>query len=178
MFLEIAFLILGFFMLIKGADLLVKGASNIAIKFNISEVIIGLTIVSIGTSLPELFISISSAISNFPDLILGNVIGSNICNLLLILGLTSMFKPLDMDIHETENYITFSILVTVLLFALGNYNGQISIAEGIILFTCFILFFIYTIISGLKNVSFKNTPMQDSSLPNHLSFSSSLIMQF
>ena len=125
-------LILGFFMLIKGADFLVKGASSIANKFNISDVIIGLTIVSIGTSLPELFISISSASSNFSDLSLGNAIGSNICNLLLILGLASIIHPISININETETYIAFSLFVTVILLI------------------CFFLFLTYTIIEALK----------------------------
>ena len=170
MLVEIVLLILGFFMLIYGADLLVKGASDIAIKLNISDIIVGLTIVSIGTSLPELFISISSAISNFSNLTLGNVIGSNICNLLLILGLASIIKPINMNIKETENYITFSLFSTVLLFAMGNIDGYISSIEGIILSLCFILFLTYTIITSLKNRSNKisSEPSNNSSMPNHI----------
>ncbi len=81
----ILLIILGFILLIKGADLLVEGASNFAKKFHIPEIIIGLTIVSIGTSLPELFVSITSAIDGYPDMAIGNVIGSNIANMFLIL---------------------------------------------------------------------------------------------
>ena len=82
----IILIVLGFILLIKGADFLVDGASNIAKKFHIPDIIIGLTIVSIGTSMPELFVSITSAIHGYPDMAIGNIIGSNIANLLLILG--------------------------------------------------------------------------------------------
>ena len=98
MFISVIFIIIGFILLIKGADILVDGASNIAKKFHIPEIIIGLTIISIGTSMPELFVSIKSAIDGFPDMSLGNVIGSNICNLLLILGLSTMIKRIDFNL--------------------------------------------------------------------------------
>ena len=84
MLITILLIIVGFFLLIFGADLLVRGSSNIAKRFNISEMIIGLTIVSIGTSLPELMITISSAQKGATDLIIGNAVGSNLCNLLLL----------------------------------------------------------------------------------------------
>ena len=88
----ILLIVLGFVLLVKGADFLVDGASNIAKKFHIPEIIIGLTIVSIGTSLPELIVSTTSAIGGHSDLAVGNIIGSNIANLLLILGLSTIIK--------------------------------------------------------------------------------------
>ena len=101
MLLYIILIIVGFALLIVGADFLVDGASGIAKKFHIPEIIIGLTIVSIGTSMPELFVSITSAIDGYSDMALGNVIGSNLCNLLLILGLSSLIKPVDFQ-EETR----------------------------------------------------------------------------
>ena len=86
--------LIGFIMLIKGADIFVEGASSIAKRFHIPEIVIGLTIVSIGTSLPELLVSINSATKGFSDMSLGNVIGSNIANLLLILGVSSSIRRL------------------------------------------------------------------------------------
>ena len=86
-------IVIGFFLLIKGADYLVDGAVGIAKRFHISEIVIGLTIVSIGTSMPELIVSITSAIDGYPDMAVGNVIGSNICNLMLILGIAALIKP-------------------------------------------------------------------------------------
>ena len=86
-------IIIGFILLIKGADILVDGSSSVAKKLHIPEIVIGLTIVSIGTSMPELFVSTTSAIEGCSDISIGNIIGSNICNLLLILGLSAMIKP-------------------------------------------------------------------------------------
>ena len=93
MILYVILIVLGFILLIKGADFLVEGSSNIAKKFHIPEILIGLTIVSIGTSMPELFVSVTSAIQGRSDMAMGNVIGSNVCNLLLILGLSTVIKP-------------------------------------------------------------------------------------
>lgn len=85
MLVDIVLLIIGFIFLIKGADLLVDGASNFAKKFGISEIIIGLTIVAFGTSMPELVVNVMSALRGTPDLAIGNILGSNIANILLIL---------------------------------------------------------------------------------------------
>ena len=93
MFLSVVLIIIGFVLLIVGADVLVDGSSGIAKKFHIPEIIIGLTIVSIGTSMPELFVSITSALDGYSDMAIGNIIGSNLCNLLLILGLSATIKP-------------------------------------------------------------------------------------
>ena len=90
MFMQIILILIGFVLLIKGADVLVEGASNLAKRLRVPEIIIGLTIVSIGTSMPELFVSVTSSLEGFSDISIGNVIGSNICNLLLILGLSSV----------------------------------------------------------------------------------------
>lgn len=94
---EIVLLVIGFIFLIKGADFLVEAATSIAKKFRLSEMIIGLTIVAIGTSLPEIFITITSATNGYSDLIVGNAIGSCICNFLLVLGVTSFVRPIRLD---------------------------------------------------------------------------------
>ena len=91
---NVILIIIGFALLVKGADLLVLGASKIAKKFNIPEIIIGLTVVAIGTSLPELVVSTTSALTGHSDIALGNVVGSNIANLFLILGICSAVRPL------------------------------------------------------------------------------------
>ena len=95
MIIQTIFIIIGFLLLIKGADFLVKGGSNIAKRFHIPEIVIGLTIVSIGTSMPELFISVTSALNGYSDMAIGNVIGSNLSNLLLILGICAIIKKLN-----------------------------------------------------------------------------------
>lgn len=150
MLLYIILIIVGFALLIVGADFLVDGASGIAKKFHIPEIIIGLTIVSIGTSMPELFVSITSAIDGYSDMALGNVIGSNLCNLLLILGLSSLIKPVDFQ-EETRKYeITMCLLFTIILMIFSNTSGGISRIEAVILLVLFGLFIAYTIYMGKK----------------------------
>ena len=94
MLIEIILILLGFFLLVKGADFLVDGASDIAKKLHVPEIIIGLTIVSIGTSLPELVVSAGAALKNLNDVAIWNVVGSNIENRFLILGACAMIRPL------------------------------------------------------------------------------------
>lgn len=157
---ETAFIILGFILLIKGADFLVEGSSKIAKKFHIPEIIIGLTIVSIGTSMPELFVSITSALDNYSDMAVGNVIGSNLCNLLLILGISTTIKAIKFKKETRLIEIPIAIVATVLLFIFCNVGLDITRVEGIILIVLFILFILYTIYMGKKGEEFdKNDPM-------------------
>lgn len=150
MILSITLIIIGFALLIVGADLLVDGASGIAKKFHIPEIIIGLTIVSIGTSMPELFVSITSAIDGYSDMALGNVIGSNLCNLLLILGLSSLIRPVIFQ-KETRKYeIPMCLIFTIILIIFCNTSNTISKPESIILLILFTIFIGYTIYMGKK----------------------------
>lgn len=105
MILEIIFIIIGFVLLVKGADFLLKSATSIAKKFGLSETIIGLTVVAIGTSLPEIFITITSSINGHSDLIIGNAIGSCICNFLLVLGISALVKRVKFDKRIVKTHI-------------------------------------------------------------------------
>lgn len=150
MILSAILIIIGFALLIVGADLLVDGASGIAKKFHIPEIIIGLTIVSIGTSMPELFVSITSAIDGYSDMALGNVIGSNLSNLLLILGLSALIRPVVFQ-KETRIYeIPMCLIFTVIFIILCNTSNTISRPESIILLVLFVLFIGYTIYMGKR----------------------------
>lgn len=151
MIIEIIFILIGFLMLIKGADVLVDGASAIAKKMRISEIIIGLTIVSIGTSMPELFVSTTSAIQGSSDISIGNVIGSNICNLLLILGLSAIIHPVKFQKQTKIIENPMSIILTLIFLVICNINQDVSRIEGIILLVLFMTFLIYTIIMGKKS---------------------------
>lgn len=159
MILQIFLMIIGFILLVKGADFLVEGGSNIAKKFHIPELIIGLTIVSIGTSMPELMVSLTSALNGHSDLSIGNSIGSNISNLLLILGICAIIKNLKFK-KETKYFESpFAFIVTVLLFILANnhINGQSNIinrTEGVILLAVCLAFIIYNIIMSKKGEDF------------------------
>lgn len=154
-------LVIGFLLLLKGADFLVDGASNVAKKFNIPEIVIGLTIVSIGTSMPELIVSTASAISGHSDMSIGNIIGSNLANLLLILGMCAIIKPLifKKETKFIENFI--AIFVTGVLFVFGNNSigaNMITRKEGIFLVFLCVLFIVYNIVMAKKGNEFdKNT---------------------
>lgn len=150
MILSIILIIIGFALLIVGADLLVDGASGIAKKFHIPEIIIGLTIVSIGTSMPELFVSITSAIDGYSDMALGNVIGSNLSNLLLILGLSALIRPVTFQ-KETRIYeIPMCLIFTIIFIISCNTTDTISRPEPIILLILFVIFIGYTIYMGKR----------------------------
>lgn len=151
MLLEIIFIVLGFILLIKGADLLVDGASNLAKKFNISEIIIGLTVVSIGTSAPELFISITSILAGHEDFSVGNVLGSNITNLLLILGTTAIITPIYFKNKTKLIELPLCLFFTVLFAILCNIGQGISRLDAIVLLIGFFIFIGYTIYMGRKN---------------------------
>ncbi len=152
MLLEVFYLILGFAFLILGANLLVKGASNIAKKFYITEIIIGLTIVAIGTSAPELIITITSANKGAGELIIGNALGSNLCNLLLVLGLTAVIKPIKIDEQAKNIHIPISLFVTIIVLLMG-ISSAIDKIEGAILLILFIIYFSYPIIMQIKHRS-------------------------
>ena len=154
---DILMIILGFVLLVVGADMLVKGASNIAKKFHIPEMLIGLTIVAIGTSAPELIITITSTQSSSTDLIIGNAIGSNLCNLLFILGLMAVIRPVKID-KEARNFhipMTFLASTVILLMGLGilgNSTQYINQIEGFFLVILFIVYFSYPIIKEFEDI--------------------------
>ena len=149
---NIILIMIGFALLIKGADLLVVGASRIAKKFNIPEIIIGLTVVAIGTSLPELVVSTTSALTGHSDIALGNVVGSNITNLFLILGVCSIIRSLKFKKETVIFENPFVILITGLLFFLCLNNGgtEITRLEGGILVLLCVIFILYNIIMAKR----------------------------
>jgi len=153
-FIAVVLLIIGFILLIKGADFLVDSSSNIAKRFHIPEIIIGLTIVSIGTSLPELFVSVNSAITGHSDMSVGNVVGSNVCNLLLILGLAATINPLKFKRETRLIEMPMCLAVTIIFGILCNTNGRISKPEAILLIVLFAIFIIYTVVMGIKGEKF------------------------
>src|SRR5574344_2598404 len=148
MVIELILIVIGFVILIKGADLLVEGGSNIAKRFNIPEIVIGLTIVSIETSMPELVVSLTSVLEGHPDITIGNVVGSNISNLFLILGLCATINELKIkkQTRLIETPITVISIVLLLIFANNNNENIITRKEGFILLICAILFVLYNVI--------------------------------
>ncbi|MBQ9023273.1 MAG: calcium/sodium antiporter [Eubacterium sp.] len=136
-FLEALFLVVGFVMLIKGADWFVDGCSNFASTLGVSQMIIGLTIVAMGTSMPEAAVSITAAIKNAADIAVGNIIGSNILNILIILGLTSLLIPIKVEAAFRIKNIPCMGVTTVILLIMGITGNVISRVEGIILCVIF-----------------------------------------
>ena len=151
---NILLIALGFVLLVKGADFLVDGASGVAKRFHIPEIIIGLTIVSIGTSMPELFVSITSAINGYSDMAIGNVIGSNLCNLLLILGISAALNPIIFKKETKLIEIPICLGVSIVFLILANIGNSISRIDAIILIALFIGFICYTIMMAKKGEDF------------------------
>ncbi len=154
MIIETLLILVGFVLLIKGADFLVDGSAAIAKKFHIPEIVIGLTIVSIGTSMPELFVSITSALDGHADLALGNVIGSNLCNLLFILGISTMIRSVKFQRETRIIEIPMMLAVTVIFMLMSNMGMGIDRLDGIILIILFIAFILYTIYMAKKGEQF------------------------
>ena len=143
MLLSILLLIVGFVLLSKGADLLVDGASAIARKFNVPEIVIGLTIVACGTSAPEAAVSISSVIQGSSGVGVGNILGSNIANILLILGISALISKLHVQKNTVLYEIPFVAFISVLLMFIGWRYGVISHISALILCALFVLFLCY-----------------------------------
>ena len=157
MLINIILLVVGFIILIKGADIFVDGASGIAENFHVSKMLIGLTIVAFGTSAPEFAVSVKSIISNNGDIVLGNVIGSNILNILLILGVSSLVHSLNVKSATVKKELPITLLLTTLfavllsdsIFDKGLVN-TFTRGDGITLLLFFMVF-IYYLISMARN---------------------------
>lgn len=145
---NIILLVLGFILLLKGADWFVDGSSSIASRFGIPQLIIGLTIVAMGTSLPEAFVSITAALTN-AAITIGNVVGSNILNVGIILGITALIRPLHIQNSTIKYEMPFMMFVTLVLILQG-INNTISRFDGIILWL-FFLGYLYYIFRMTKN---------------------------
>ena len=142
---NILLIALGFVLLVKGADFLVDGASGVAKRFHIPEIIIGLTIVSIGTSLPELVTSIVAARKNEVDMALGNAIGSNVFNILMVLGIASAISPISII---TENIIDLCVLIvfTICVWIFAGTKKKIGRIEGFSMVALYVIYAVYIII--------------------------------
>lgn len=143
MIMQLVYLIGGFVLLIKGADIFVEGASKLATKLNIPPIVIGLTIVAFGTSAPEAAISITSSLSGNVDLAVGNIIGSNIMNVLLILGITGCIARLKVNNNTYRYEIPFVMIITLILLMLGKFGESIDRLDGVILWVLFVAFLYY-----------------------------------
>lgn len=147
---NVVLLFVGFVLLIKGADYFVDGAVQIAARFHIPQIVIGLTIVAFGTSAPEAAISIVAGLKGSADLSVGNVLGSNIMNILLILGLSSCIRTLKVQKNTVRYEMPFLIGVSVLLATMGYLEQKLTLSSGLILWGVFLCFFGYLIAQAKK----------------------------
>ncbi len=151
MYITIAILLFfGLALLYIGADLLVRGSVSLALRFGITRLVIGLTIVAFGTSSPELLVSLNAAIKGNSAISLGNVIGSNICNIALILGLSALIRPLKVTLDIVRVQIPIMIAVSIALIAM-LLDERLSRLEGLILFLGIILYCAYNIVISKRN---------------------------
>lgn len=141
--LQILLVVIGFVMLVKGADWFVDGAAGVAERFGIPQLVIGLTIVAMGTSAPEAAVSISAAMKETADITVGNVVGSNILNILIILGVTAAIVSIAVQRSTVKYEIPFMIGITILMLLFGISGNKISRLEGVILWVFFILYLAY-----------------------------------
>ncbi len=159
---QILLLVVGLVMLVKGSDWLVQGASGLAKKYNVPDIVIGLTIVSFGTSLPELLVSLLSSFKGSSDIALGNVLGSNTANILLILGISAMIFPLSVKRNTTWVEIPISLMAAVLLGVLAHFGFEstetqkmIGRGDGILLLLGFagFMWYIFRLVKSGKEVA-------------------------
>lgn len=169
MFSAIFFLLIGLAILILGAELLVKGSASLAKRLGVSKLVIGLTVVAFGTSAPELFVNMYSAYNGQSDIAIGNVIGSNIANIFLILGISAIIRPLKVKHNTARKEIPFALLAAVLIFTMGNdvlFDGTainaISRTDGFSLIAIFAIFIFYTF--GIARMNGESEEIQEYSV--------------
>lgn len=163
---QLGLLAVGFVLLVKGADWFVEGASKVAEKFGIPQLVIGLTIVAIGTSLPEAAVSVSAALKGSAEITIGNILGSNILNVLLILGITAVIKPIAVQKSTVRYEIPFVILVSALLFGIGYADNTVGRSEGMILWGLMFCYLGYLLEMSKKGVPLlEENPREDKPMP-------------
>ena len=143
LWLAILLLVIGFALLIWGADFLVDGASRVAARLKIPQIVIGLTIVAFGTSAPEAAVSISAGLKGSADLAVSNVVGSNILNIGIILGISALITPLAVQKSTRKYEMPYVMIVTIILMLLGMFDGKLGWVDGLILWAGMILFLVY-----------------------------------
>jgi len=145
-------MIIGLFVLWGGAELLVKGSSNVAIGLGVRPLVVGLTVVAMGTSSPELAVSMFAALTHTKDISLANIVGSNIANIALVIGVSAMIRPLQIEKSIFRSEIPI-VLAGTLLFSYMSWDGIVGVLDGIILLAGFVLFLVYMVKRSLSDRS-------------------------
>lgn len=154
-------LVIGFVLLIKGADFFVEGSSSVAKQLRVSSLIIGMTIVAMGTSLPELAVSVTASMTGNNSLAVSNVVGSNIFNLIVVCGACALFTPLTIQKDTLMKEFPFSIICAGLLFVLGYFGMTLGRVDGIIFLVIFVCYLLWMIHSAKKARNAGNKPEQE-----------------
>ncbi len=162
---DILLLIAGLILLVAGGEFLVRGASSIALRLKISPLVVGLTVVAFGTSAPELFIGIKSALLGSPDITMGNVIGSNICNLALVLGVTALISPVPVQNDSIKIDWPMTMGSSFLLYLLVR-EGYINAYEGVLFVCILIAYIVFVIMKSRKETQNKQAAVVDSDVPD------------
>ena len=147
----IIFLVLGFVLLIKGADFFVDGSSSVARRFRVPPLVIGMTIVAMGTSLPELSVSVAASASGSNSLAVSNVVGSNLFNLMVVLGASAILSQLSVSRDVLRRDYPFSVFCMVMLLALGLFGMELTRGDGIVFLVIFVVFLILMVRSALAS---------------------------
>lgn len=147
---QVALLAVGFVLLVKGADWFVEGASKVAEKFGIPQLVIGLTIVAMGTSLPEAAVSVSAALKGSAEITIGNIVGSNIMNVLLILGITSVITPIAVQKSTVKYELPFVVAVSAILMGLGCVDNVVGRTDGVVLWALMLCYMGYLLVMSKK----------------------------
>ena len=161
MVLQVFVLLVGFLLLVKGADWFVEGAAGIARKLGISQLVIGLTIVAMGTSMPEAAVSITSALNRNAGITIGNIVGSNILNILIILGITAVITNVAIQKSTLFYEIPFMIGITILLMIFGITDSKVTLIEGVIFWILFIMFLGYLFVMSKKGIDQEEEEVKD-----------------
>ena len=164
MIFQVFVLLVGFVLLVKGADWFVEGAAGMAKKFKIPQLIIGLTIVAMGTSMPEAAVSITAAVNDNAGICIGNIVGSNILNILIILGITAIIANVAIQKSTFCYEIPYMMVITVILMIFGITGASINFIEGIILLVLFIIFLAYLFVLARKGQPVNDEEIGDLSI--------------
>ncbi len=163
---QFVLLAVGFILLVKGADWFVEGASKVAEKFGIPQLVIGLTIVAMGTSLPEAAVSVSAALKGSAEITIGNIVGSNIMNVLLILGLTSLIIPIAVQKSTVKYEIPYMVAISALLMGLGYTDQVVGRTDGLILWALMLCYLGYLLYMSKKGLGIEEEiPGADKQMP-------------